>query len=340
MRLAGRSAAQTRALALQRLEAAAQRRLGPRAIYPSHRRALSTADPNAYTTGQSADGPGRFLTPTPNAGAGLGHQLVTWCAGRVFADLLGVRFAHTPISEPWESHLRLAIGEVSAKDLRTTARTVRLPLIRSDASPPSEVDHTELARIAATYQDDEAILFRLALDQSRYDVTGAASTLNDKYWLGRQHQPPSAKLRVAVHIRRGDVAEMRATGERGWEQRWLHLGYFESLLASIDAVVGRDSREVVVVSEGDPSAFAPLARSFDAELVLGGDPTVAFDRLANADILVASPSGFSFIAGLVSPAVVLFPEPWWHALPRQPRWVPVSDDLSTVESVLRDRLAV
>jgi hypothetical protein len=79
-------------------------------------------------------------------------------------------------------------------------------------------------------------------------------------------------------------------------------------------------------------------RSFGAELVLGGDPTAAFDRLVDSDVLVASPSGFSFIAGLVSQAITLFPAQWWHAIPDEPRWIRVKRDLPGIELDLRDHL--
>ena len=341
MRLAGRDVAVTRTLALQRLEAALQRRLGPKAAYPSHLRAR-WSNPNRRTddhlgplTGENA----RFLTPTPYVGAGMGHQVVTWCAGRVIADVLGMRFAHTPVAEPWESHLNLAVGEVSARDLRATARTVRLPLIRYEATPVCEVDHAELARVVASYSRESAIVFRLALDQSRYDVTGAGQALMEKYWLGRHQARSSTQLRIAVHVRRGDVATMRETGHEQWAKRWLGVDYFEAVLSAINNVVGSKNGHVVIVSEGEPSDFSSLARSFGAELVLGGDATVAFDRLVDSDVLVASPSGFSFIAGLVSQAITLFPAPWWHAIPNEPRWIRMTRDLAGIELDLRDRLS-
>jgi hypothetical protein len=257
----------------------------------------------------------------------------------VIADLLGMRFAHTPVAEPWESHLNLTAGEVSARELRATARTVRLPLVRYESSPVCEVDHAELARVAESYKRETAVVFRLALDQTRYDVTSAGRALMEKYWLGRDHKPPSTQLRIAVHVRRGDVAAMRDAGHEQWVERWLDLRYFEAVLSSIDNVVGPRSRQVVVVSEGDPSDFSTLVHSFGARLVLGGDPTAAFDRLVDSDVLVASPSGFSFIAGLVSHAITLFPAPWWHAIPDEPRWIRVTRDLPDIELDLRDRLS-
>ena len=110
VRLAGRGAALTRTLALQRLEGAAQRWLGPQAAYPSHTRARWNSRWSGDSVGLPAGQDGKFITPTPYVGAGMGHQVVTWCAGRVIADVLGMRFAHTPVAEPWESHLNLAAG--------------------------------------------------------------------------------------------------------------------------------------------------------------------------------------------------------------------------------------
>ena len=112
------------------------------------------------------------------------------------------------------------------------------------------------------YESDPAIVFRLALDQARYDVTSAGRALMEKYWLGRRRKAPSTQLRIAVHVRRGDVAAMREAGHEQWVKRWLDLSCFEAVLSSIDAVVGPRARQVVLVSEGDPPTSRPLcARS-------------------------------------------------------------------------------
>jgi hypothetical protein len=81
----------TRTLALQRLEGAAQRWLGPQAAYPSHTRARWNSRWSGDSVGLPAGQDGRFITPTPYVGAGMGHQVVTWCAGRVNPDVLGMQ---------------------------------------------------------------------------------------------------------------------------------------------------------------------------------------------------------------------------------------------------------
>ena len=50
----------------------------------------------------------------------MGHQVVTWCAGWVLADVLGLRFAHTPVAEPWESHLYEVLDLGPLRDRRST----------------------------------------------------------------------------------------------------------------------------------------------------------------------------------------------------------------------------
>jgi hypothetical protein len=60
-----------------------------------------------------------------------------------------------------------------------------------------------------------------------------------------------------------------------------------------------------------------------------------FHRMATADVLLTSPSSFSFNAGLVNPGIKLARSPWWHEIPQGDGWLPVQGAAPDHESIFQ-----
>ena len=205
-------------------------------------------------------------------------------------------------------------------------------------SPMSQVEHLEASGLAACDMDafggmgqrsatvDELSTLERGRLQERpfceevarspdsYFTEGARALLRRKYASGPSNVPQIADrlptcLRgaadrpvIALHVRRGDVTPTQHA------RRWVHDERYTALLPLLAA--RHPSARVLVVSEGEADHFAALLdevqRHFasSAELLLGGDPRVAFHALVRADALVCGRSAFSYAAGLLSPGAV------------------------------------
>ena len=109
------------------------------------------------------------------------------------------------------------------------------------------------------------------------------------------------KIKICVHIRRGDVADRNMTG------RFLPNSYFIAVLKNALSALPPDSADVVVVSEGRPEEFKDIQTEFpSATLILNDDALFAVIHIIYSDILVASRSGFSgCFAELGSVSIIL-----------------------------------
>jgi hypothetical protein len=91
---------------------------------------------------------------------------------------------------------------------------------------------------------------------------------------------------------------------------------------------------VEIHSQGDADSLKPLGRFGETSFFLDRDPIWTFHQMASADILVTSPSGFSFTAGLMSHGLKLARTPWWHEIPRTEGWVPIEDPITRKPAIV------
>ncbi len=129
---------------------------------------------------------------------------------------------------------------------------------------------------------------------------------------GREPAYSGAALRVAVHVRRGDVesGNWRFTRNAEIARRIVQLRRATSGCGV--------STEVTVFSQGVPDDF-PEFLDLDVELRLEGDPLEALNCMIHADILMMAKSSLSYVAGLLNRKGLVIYEPYWHA--PLPGWI-------------------
>ena len=154
----------------------------------------------------------KYITIIPNQGAGIGHQFCNWNTALIFAHQFKLSFVHYPLKGRWDDFLCFGIGEIPYKEIKKnkSVKKVRLPFIQwhNDLKEREVLDDL----INSYYKKD--VLFILETDQSYYEQTITTQFLKAKFWKNRVRNKPNnnldnKKLNIAVHIRRGDIVQMK-----------------------------------------------------------------------------------------------------------------------------------
>ena len=304
------------------------------ALYPSWWRSLCFAPPTTPVT--------CHLTATPNPGAGIGHQLANWIAGRWYADRFSLQFAHTPLpDQSWEELLNLQAGDVCAPELvRSGIRSLRLPGF--DEDNPHEASRVlEIIR----RNSDKPTLFVLEQDQGYRDQHGVRDVFQAKYWsspkqLSLPDSFPSDCFNLVVHVRRGDIMAGIAKNNPNHLMRYQSADYFEHLLGELvpllKSLVPKPIR-IHLYSQGDKKEFLSFERFADVEYHLETGPKESFVQMTRADLLVISKSSFSYKPALLSHGIVVAPRNFWHGYPDSPEWLVAEED-GLISDQSRERL--
>ncbi len=244
--------------------------------------------------------------------------MATWIAGYTLAQRYGLALLPAAIDRRWAQHLNLdAHYGTPAPD---GAKRIRLPSISGDW------DTAGLALLDAIVMRSRAqpAVFVLAYDQHWWDMRPAEKALRVAYWRGRDHSATElANGRLSIHVRRGDIREM--VGTAAGDQAWMDSEWFATVARRCVEDRLEDGcalKQIEVCSqEFDPSLDRDLrALGLPVGWILSDDPIEAFRSLASAEILLGSPSGFSYLAGMVNRGTVVMPEHFWHPLPANDHW--------------------
>lgn len=286
-------------------------------IYPARWRAARMRD----TRTQSVR---HYMTAEPNPGAGIGHQLANWIAGYYFAKVFGCTFAHTPFPDAaWETMLGFGADEASAADLcKQGVARVRLPLF--DESAPAEI--AGITHIIASYRK-RPVLFVLEYDQFFRAQYPVAPALAEKF--ARANPAAFARplaerpLRIAVHVRRGDVSEH--SHNPNISMRWMDAGYFKGVLHQVIMALDGIPAEIELFSQGKSDDFTELEKVAAIRFRTDDAPEISFRDMAIADILITSKSSFSYKPALLGRGLRIVPGNFWHEYPDDPLWVTADD---------------
>ncbi|MEK7391935.1 MAG: hypothetical protein AAB214_05145 [Fibrobacterota bacterium] len=270
----------------------------------------------------------QYFTSIPNPGAGIGHQMANWIAGRWFAQVFGLAFAHIPFASPrWEEFLGFGTNEVTVRELvfKHGYRIVRLPLF-------SEFDQRQLElirRMIGVYCGKK-IIFVCEQDQFYRDQFGVIDIVREKFHA--RHKSSSIELykekvlHIAIHVRRGDIVSGQTSGNPNLQMRWQNVDYFDQALRQITAVIPSDIPYLIhLFSQGERSEFSLFDRFPGMRYHLGSDEMETFLHFAFADILVTSKSSFSYKPALLSNGIKICPRNFWHGYPQDTDWFLVND---------------
>jgi hypothetical protein len=270
------------------------------------------------------------LTCVPHPTTGFGHRFSEWNTGLIVSRQLGVPYLHAGLGEGWDKELGLfGQFEDAQSYLRRTKRVVvRLPLVDWHQRPEALRELVALARAAGAKQPGAVIM--LADGQCLFRQHDSAEELRRLYHEvsvgdADKRSPRAGAVRIAIHIRRGDVARMKASRQGDWGRRYVELDWFHAVASSILDGLDGAAREIEIFSQGARRDFDPLATLGALTFHLDADPVWSFHRMATADILVVSPSSYSFNAGLLSHGLKIARSPWWHEIPSAADWCAVTD---------------
>ncbi len=236
---------------------------------------------------------------------------------------------NTPMPAAWARLLGFGANAMTYEQVTSRYRptVVRLPFAEWNGPFAKPLD--ELRPIVDAIRSPDPLLFVLADGQNTYDHTPNAGRLREEYnshgaWrdIGLHAEP--GRTNVAVHVRRGDVAAMKASRIGDWENRFVTVDWFLGMMKKIADQERGSSAVFHVYSQGTRDEFDDFAAMGDCRFHLGASEYECFVNMVRADILVMSPSGFSHLAGLLSEGQKIARVPWWHHLPRAADWTLVA----------------
>ena len=120
--------------------------------------------------------------------------------------------------------------------------------------------------------------------------------LRAKFWENKQRQRTPGEIRLAIHMRRGDVS----AADKKVANNFTPNATFVNTLTRLKAVLGdrAPALRVEVFSQGDPAMFADLA-ALGARLRLDEPALDTHRALVEADILVMSKGAYSYTAAVL-----------------------------------------
>jgi len=251
---------------------------------------------------------------------GGGAQIMARASAMIFAGLRGACYAHSPMtdvahvpegmdpgewSEKWERFFSLGKDEVQAEEIEARG----LPMIRLSKPHRRRLRSRTLHVVAhchkVTDRHPEAWAEIAPVLRERYLSTPKPALPAD---------PPGA-IRIAVHLRRGDVDAEGEHSER-FTPNSAVLAHLNRVLEALGPE--REHAVVRVFSQGNPEDFAAFADQ-GARLHLDEDVFTSFHHMFRAHVLFTAKSTFSYLAGLLGGGLCLY-EPFRH--PPLPDWIP------------------
>jgi len=274
----------------------------------------------------------RYLTGMSDSLAGFGHQLSNWNATRIYAEQFQLTFAHQPLAgsqgSKWETFLELSQGEVLYSQLLQDPKIKRVQLPRLRWIEADPLGHRVIQGIIQSAYPGSNVLFELAKDctfPNIYDHTPTSPILKQKYWQARAKQPvqcnfPEDGLHLACHIRRGDILTM-GKDNQNFRSRWLDNQFFITIIKTIQALLPDRQIYTHIFSQGQAENFSEFQQLDAVVYHLDEDEFQTFHGMVMADILIVSPSSFSFNAGMISTGIKIARYPWWHEIPDNDEWI-------------------
>ncbi|MGQ0457387.1 MAG: hypothetical protein ACT4OU_10030 [Hyphomicrobium sp.] len=254
-----------------------------------------------------------FLVAADGKKDGAGAQILAKMSAICFARAYGLTYAHVPFRtmahaeapmpewlDAWEKVVNLGHGEVQADD-------VELPRVGIEDFALDKSLRRKPCVVVSRH-------FNLFTDLNPGAYLSVAPLLRAKYQLNRSARPSTGQLKVAVHVRRGDVDRKdRRTGHR-----FAKMPSIVNTVRQVQIALAKDgvSNQITVFSQGEDRDFSELS-DHGCQLRLNSPALEAFEDLVAADILVMGKSAFSYAAAILSTGVKFYdrfdrpPLPGW-----------------------------
>jgi hypothetical protein len=235
-----------------------------------------------------------------------------------------LEFVNTPLQEPWGSFLGFGAKATNYSEIVRNEDPIILRLPYGNSSKAHD-PFPAIAALVASIHSPHPLLFVLADGQNCYDhTTNAAQLRNDFFNYGnwrhlRDFREPG-RLNIAVHIRRGDVTRMKERKTGNWRERYVETDWFERMMSELNSKTQSPPPLFHIFSNGVADEFAALSRRFDSRLHLNASDQESLLNMSTADVLIMSPSGFSYLAAILGKGRRIARVPWWHHIPCGPGW--------------------
>lgn len=266
-----------------------------------------------YPAPKFSDSQRRYITGQPHPYAGIGHQLANWNAALVFATQYNLQLVHQPLSTAsgnnWEEFLDFGNGEMQYQEIikDKSIKKVNLPRIRWIEE--DLYGHQVINEIINYTYPESNILFQLASDCTApnvYDHTTTSPILRNKYWNTRAKSPIDSDyktdgLNIACHVRRGDI--VTTNNDPNLRKRWLDNTYFLKIINKITPLLTAYKIYIHIFSQGEIGDFRDFEVLNNVIYHINEDQYKTFHSMIIADILILSPSSFSYKAGMISSGI-------------------------------------
>ena len=155
----------------------------------------------------------------------------------------------------------------------------------------------------------EDIRYNFEENIDNYCNSDAMKYIKECFWQNKEKDPfKNNKINIAVHIRRENSHDRGHAGERASTPNT----YYLNIMNEIRETYKHKDGELLfhIYSQGNIENFKDLERK-DVQFHLNEDITKTFVELVGANILIISPSSFSYVAALLSDGVVYYKN-FWH----------------------------
>lgn len=276
-----------------------------------------------------------YLAARPNPGAGIGHQMANWIAGRWYAEYFGLGFAHIPFSSSWipnstnkwEEFLGFGSGERNAYELMKVGyRKVLLPKFKE---VPEEI--TVIKKIIDSYSGKK-ILFVCEQDQFYRDQIGVIEEIQKKFYSAPSRKNDhliysSDDFNIAIHVRRGDIVQKNGENNPNLSMRYQGNEYFiNALNTALDYIGEEKNVKIYLFSQGKPEDFKEFEQFDNVHFCLDMNAQDSFLHMVYADVLVTSKSSFSYKPALLNKGIKFCPMNFWHGYPDNEKWILLDDN--------------
>lgn len=169
--------------------------------------------------------------------------------------------------------------------------------------------------------DDNTVELKFGLVNSEFEKNinyfangEAMQFIKDCFWKNKDRNHfKNNKINIAVHIRRENHVDNGLCGKRGLTPN----SYYLKIINKIRAANNRRQLQFHIYSQGKESNFNDLKEE-GVEFHLNEEITSTFIGLVAADILIISPSSFSYSAAFLSDGIVCYKN-FWH--PKKKEWI-------------------